>query len=242
MLLSLYRGLTDLSAPALRLLLAWRRARGKEDGARLGERLGLAGVPRPEGPLVWLHGASVGEAVSLLPVIERLRAERPALFVLCTTGTVTSAALLNHRLPSGAVHQFMPVDRTAWVRRFLDHWRPDLALVAESELWPNLLRETAARDIPSVLLNARMSDASHRGWRRYGPGMIRSMLGAFRLVLAQSEADATRLRDLGAVSVSCPGNLKFAAPPAPADPDALTALKAAVGGRPCWLALSTHDG
>ena len=242
MLLTLYRGLTDLSAPGLRLLLAVRRARGKEDGGRLGERLGLSGQPRPDGPLVWLHGASVGEAVSLLPVIERLRAERPSLFVLCTTGTVTSAALLDQRLPPGARHQFVPVDRTAWVRRFLAHWRPDLALVAESELWPNLLRETAARDVPMVLLNARMSDASHQGWRRYGPGAIRAMLGSFRLVLAQSQADAARLRALGADPVSCPGNLKFAAPPAPADPDAMAALRSAVGGRPCWLALSTHEG
>ena len=177
MLLTLYRGLTDLSAPALRLLLARRRAQGKEDPARLGERMGLAGLPRPDGALVWLHGASVGEAVSLLPVIERLRAERPALSVLCTTGTVTSATLLAERLPPEVTHQFVPMDRLAWVRRFLDHWRPDLALIAESELWPNLLAETARRGTPMALLNGRMSLDSYRGWRRYGRGLIRRLMG-----------------------------------------------------------------
>jgi 3-deoxy-D-manno-octulosonic-acid transferase len=242
MLLTLYRGLTDVSAPALRLLLARRRAQGKEDSARLGERMGLPGLPRPDGALVWLHGASVGEAVSLLPVIERLRAERPSLSVLCTTGTVTSAALLAERLPPGVVHQFVPMDRLAWVRRFLDHWRPDLALIAESELWPNLLAETARRGTPTALLNGRMSPDSYRGWRRYGRGLIRRLMGDFRLVLAQSEADAERLRALGARSVVSPGNLKFAAPPPPADAEALAALRAAVGERPCWLALSTHEG
>ncbi|MQX36182.1 3-deoxy-D-manno-octulosonic acid transferase [Roseospira navarrensis] len=241
-LLTLYRGLTDLSAPVVRLALRRRLARGKEDAARLGERLGHPGRPRPDGPLVWLHGASVGEGLSLLPLIERLRAERPAVRVMCTTGTVTSAGLMAARLPEGALHQFVPVDlsRRA-VHRFLDHWRPDLALFAESEFWPNLMTETAARRIPMALLNGRVSPGSAGAWARYGPGAIRAMLGPMRVTLAQSEADGARLRALGADPVACVGNLKFAAPPAPADPDELARLRAAIGDRPCWLALSTHD-
>ncbi|MBB4284645.1 3-deoxy-D-manno-octulosonic acid transferase [Roseospira goensis] len=242
LLLTLYRGLTDLSAPVVRLLLLHRRARGKEDPARLGERLGHAGRPRPDGPLVWLHGASVGEALSLLPLIDRMTAERPGLSVLCTTGTVTSAALMAERLPPGAVHQFVPVDRVSGVRRFLDHWRPDLLLLAESEFWPNLLVETARRGVPMVLLNGRVSDGSFTAWRRHAAAPLRHLLGLFRLSLAQSETDAARLAALGAAPVRCVGNLKFAAPPAPADADELARLRAVLAGRPCWLALSTHPG
>jgi 3-deoxy-D-manno-octulosonic-acid transferase len=242
-LLTLYRGLTEVSAPVIRLALRRRLKHGREDPARLGERLGHPARPRPDGPLVWVHGASVGESLSLLPLIARLRAERPALSVLCTSGTVTSAALLAERLPPGALHQYIPVDpwRPA-VRRFLDHWRPDLLLLAESEFWPNLLMETAARGVPMALLNGRVSDGSFRAWRRYAAGTMRRLLAPMRLTLAQSEGDADRLRALGADPVACVGNLKFAADPAPVDAAELDRLRARIGDRPCWLALSTHDG
>jgi len=241
-LLTLYRGITDLAAPAIRLLLWRRRMRGKEDATRFCERLGRSNHLRPDGPLLWVHGASVGEALSLLPLIARLREDRPGLSVLVTTGTVTSAVLMAERLPPGALHQFIPVDRAPYVRRFLDHWRPDLLLLAESELWPNLMMETAGRGIPMALLNGRVSDASFAAWRRFGARPIRRLLGTFSLVLAQSAEDAERLRTLGADPTACVGNLKFAAPPAPVDPAELTRLRALIGDRPCWLALSTHDG
>ena len=141
---------TTAGLPLIQLLLRRRIARGKEDPARIDERRGIASLQRPEGPLVWLHAASIGEAQSVLILIDRLVRERPALNILVTTGTVTSASLMAERLPNRALHQFVPVDRPAWVRRFLDYWRPDLALWVESELWPNLLLETAARGIPMV--------------------------------------------------------------------------------------------
>ena len=241
MIYRLYVALTSLAGPGLRLALAIRRARGKEDGKRIGERFGRPGRERPEGALVWVHGASVGESLSILPLIERLIAGRPSLSVLVTTGTVTSARLMAERLPDGAFHQFVPIDRRAEVRRFLDHWRPDLALWLESELWPNLLAETAGRGTPIVLVNARMSRRSFARWRRW-PGFARFVLTRFALCLAQSEADAERLAALGAPSPSCKGNLKFASPPLPADEDALAGLRAALGDRPVWLAASTHPG
>lgn len=240
MILGLYRGLTSLAGPLIRLYLARRLARGKEDPARFGERMGLPGLPRPEGALVWLHAASVGEAVSVLPIVEALQA-RPGIHVLVTTGTVTSAALMAERLPRGAIHQFVPVDRLTWVRRFLDHWRPDLALWTESEFWPNLLTETAARRIPQVLLNGRISERSFKRWRSM-PGLIGKLLSGFVLCLGQTEEDAARLAGLGAVRAACLGNLKFAAPPLPADEEALAALRAELAGRPRWLAASTHAG
>lgn len=241
MLLAAYRLVSAAAPPALRLLLARRRARGKEDAARLGERQGEPGRARPAGRLVWLHGASIGEAVSALPLVERLLQRDPALHALVTTGTVTSARIMAERLPPRAFHQFVPVDALPWVRRFLDHWRPDAAIWIESELWPNLVAETARRGTAMALVNARLSDRSFARWRRW-PGLARALAGAFRLVLAQSERDAERYRALGAAEARAIGNLKFAAAPLPADEAAVAKFRAALGGRPAVVAASIHPG
>jgi 3-deoxy-D-manno-octulosonic-acid transferase len=240
MIARLYRALTVLGWPLIRLYLARRLAAGKEDRTRFGERLGHPGLPRPAGPLVWLHGASVGEAMSLLPLVEAL-ARRPGLSLLVTTGTVTSARLLAERLPAGVVHQYLPVDRPAGARRFLDHWRPDLALWAESDFWPNLLAQARRRKIPLVLVQGRISERSFRGWRRL-PGFIREVLAGFALCLAQTPEDARRLESLGAARVLCLGNLKQSGAPLPCDAADLSSLSARVAGRPVWLAASTHEG
>lgn len=239
--LALYRTATTLAAPAIRLLLARRQSFGKEDPDRITERFGLPGLPRPAGRLVWMHAASIGEAFSLLRLIERLRSEQPTLNVLVTTGTVTSAMLMGQRLPSGAVHQFVPVDRIAWVRSFLDHWQPDLALWIESEFWPNLLTETAARGVPMILVNARMSPRSFTRWQRF-QSVFEPLIKGFSVCLAQDEAEAERLRSLGARNVKVFGNLKHAASPLPYDEAKLTALTRDMMRRPRWIAASTHDG
>ncbi len=239
MIASFYRALTTLAGPPLRGWLTYRAARGKEIAARLPERRGIAARERPAGKLAWFHGASVGEALSLLPTIAGVRAQ--GWEVLVTTGTVTSAALMAERLPAGCIHQFAPLDRIAWVRAFLAHWEPDLVLWSESELWPNMLIEIGAREIPAVLLNARLSDKASRGWRRW-PGFARDVLAAFDLVLAQSAADAERFRALGAYDVRALGNIKLAAAPLPADVTGLAALKADIADRPVWLAASIHPG
>ena len=236
----LYRLLTWMATPLVRPLLERRRRRGKEDAARLNERLGLPARARPEGQLLWLHGASVGEAQSVLGLIRRL-VEQPGLSVMLTTGTVTSAGLMAGRLPAGAFHQFVPVDQPGAVRRFLDHWRPDAALWIESELWPNLVLETVRRGIPMALVNGRMSEASAKGWRKR-PRLIRPLMKAFRFVAAQSAADGERFRALGAADVRLLGNLKFDAPALGADAAALATLAAQAGERPRWLIASTHKG
>ncbi|MGE5477033.1 MAG: 3-deoxy-D-manno-octulosonic acid transferase [Bacteroidales bacterium] len=240
MIHGLYRALTVLGGPLIGLYLKRRMARGKEDPARFGERLGRPALPRPEGRLVWLHAASVGESLSLLPLVERLVA-RPGWHVLMTTGTVTSARLMAERLPAGAVHQYVPVDRPAYARAFLDHWRPDLVLWAESDFWPNLLEAIRRRKLPLVLVQGRISPRSFAGWQR-ARGFIGRMLSGFTLCLGQTRGDARRLAALGARKVDCLGNLKMAVPPLPADDAALECLRAAVGGRPLWLAASTHAG
>lgn len=239
MIHGLYRGLTTVGGPLIAAYLERRKRRGKEDAERFSERLGHPGRPRPAGPLVWMHGASVGEAQSLLPLVERLTGR--GLGVLMTTGTVTSARLMAERLPKGAIHQYVPVDRVAYVRGFLNHWRPDLALWAESEFWPNLLAETRRRGIPQVLIQGRMSPKSFAGWKKV-PGFIHKMLSGFALCLAQTESDAARIRALGGRDVRCLGNLKYAVAPLPHDPAGLERLRADIAGRPLWLAASTHPG
>ncbi len=232
-----YRLATALLQPFAAPYLHRRLRRSKEDRERLGERTGEAGQSRPAGPLAWIHGASVGEALAVLPLVERLVGR--GLAVLVTTGTVTSAAVLRDRLPPGAVHQFIPLDLPVFARRFLAHWRPDLALFAESELWPNLVVETARRGIPLALVNARLSRRSFARWQRF-PQLIGDLMGCTTLCLAQTPADADRLRALGAPQVTVTGNLKFDAPPPPADPATLARLRGAIGSRPVWLAASTH--
>ena len=236
-----YRIATWAATPLVRPLLERRRQRGKEDAARLGERLGQAGLARPAGPLLWIHGASVGEAQSVLGLIKALLGAVEGLSILVTTGTVTSAGLMATRLPAGAFHQFVPVDHPRAVRRFLDHWRPDAALWVESELWPNLVLDTARRGIPMALVNGRMSEGSFARWRKR-PALIGALMGAFRFVAAQSVADAERFRALGASDVRCLGNLKLDAPALGADPAQVSELAAAFGERPRWLAVSTHRG
>lgn len=241
MLLTGYRSLTGLSAPALRWVLGRRVRKGKEDPARLNERMGRPTRPRPHGPLVWVHGASVGETLSTLPLIHRLLADRPGVKVMVTSGTVTSADLLARRLPKGAFHQYVPVDHPRWVRRFLEHWRPDLALWVESDLWPNLISQTQARGVPMILVNGRLSERSFQGWRK-ARGLVRELLSGFALRLAQTEGDRRRFEATGGGPVQCLGNIKLAAPPLPAKAKDLAGLRRSVGERPVWVAASTHDG
>ena len=241
MILALYRLIGVLAWPVIRLYLARRRALGKEDPARFSERLGIPGLVRPPGPLVWLHGASVGEGLSLLALVERLLAEHPGLHALVTTGTVTSAKLMTDRLPARAFHQYVPVDSPISVKPFLRHWQPDLVLWAESELWPVLVSETRKRATPMILINGRMSPRSFRRWQKH-PDLAARLLGCFSLCLVQAETDAERFYKLGATTVRAAGNLKFAAAPLPTDDHARAALETEIGIRPRWLAASTHAG
>jgi 3-deoxy-D-manno-octulosonic-acid transferase len=231
-----------IAAPGLRVMLRMRLARGKELPERLPERRGIDATPRPAGRLIWLHAASVGETVSILPVLPELAASAT---ILLTTGTVTSASLLAQRLEPAlaarVLHRFVPLDVPAWAARFLDHWRPDVAGFVESELWPNLLAACRARGIPVMLINARLSDRSLTRWQR-APGLARQLLGSFAKVQPRSETDAARLRQLGCCKLSEAGDLKLAASPLPADDAELQRLRDMLRGRPVWLAASTHEG
>ena len=221
-------------------LLRARARRGKEDPGRISERLGRAGLPRPEGALIWLHGVSVGETTSLLPLVAALRTRRPDLTILVTCGTTTAAALLAQRLPEGVIHQFAPVDGPGAVRRFLDHWRPNAAVFVESELWPNLILAAKARGVRLALLSARMTAASANGWSRW-PASARALLSAFDLIMPQDAATDERLNRLGGTT-GPRLNLKLVGEPLPADMAELDRLRAALAGRKVVLAASTHPG
>jgi len=237
--LALYGAATRLLEPFAPRLLAARAAKGKELASRLHERLGRAQRPRPQGRLVWLHAVSVGESLSLLPLIDAL-ARRPDLSLLVTSGTVTSAELLAHRLPQDVTHQFAPIDAPGAVRRFLDHWRPDAGLFVESELWPNLILAARDRGVRLGLVSARITAASAAGWAR-APASARALLDAFDLILPQDEATGERLARLGG-RIGPHLNLKRTGSAPPVEEAELAALRAHVGTRPAVLAASTHPG
>jgi 3-deoxy-D-manno-octulosonic-acid transferase len=238
--LALYRLITRLIEPLAPRLLDRRAAQGKEDPARVDERLGVAGVERPDGEVVWLHGVSVGETLSLLPLVERFRRARPDLTVLVTSGTVTSAELMARRLPPGVIHQYAPVDGPCAVAAFLDYWRPSLGVLVESELWPNLLVEARTRGVRLALVSARITEKTADGWKR-APGMARRLISGFDLILPQDQASADRLSAMGG-RIDGQVNLKLAGDPLPHDGAAFSRLSAAIGDTPVIVAASTHEG
>jgi len=243
LLLRLYLAASRRSASLARRALERRRAEGKEDAVRLGERMGEAGLPRPEGQLAWFHAASVGEAASLIELLRRLQQARPELTCLVTTVTVTSAQFLADRLPEGCIHQYVPMDVVPWVRRFLAHWRPDLAVWTESELWPAMLCETYARGVPMLLINARISNRSFRRWRLLG-GIAPALLARFDRILAQDDLAGEQLTLIGAdpERLTVEGSLKEGAAPLPYDEAERVRIAKSFAGRPVWLAASTHPG
>ncbi|MBL6937834.1 MAG: 3-deoxy-D-manno-octulosonic acid transferase [Alphaproteobacteria bacterium] len=234
-----YRAATAALSPVAPMILRRRKRQGKEHRDRAGERLGYANAPRAPGKLVWVHGASNGESLAALPLIEELTSR--GVNVLMTSGTVTSAELMQARLPKGAVHQFVPIDTPSATRRFLAYWKPDAGLFVDSDLWPNLILGAQALGTKLALVNARMSQRSYESWR-WAKKTARTMLAAFDVCLAQDDEIAARFRMLGAPDVRVVGSLKEDAPPLPYDPSKLAELRAAIGARPVLLAAQTHPG
>lgn len=236
---NLYRLATWLASPLLPLWLRYRCEQGKEDPVRLKERFGYGSIVRPKGALLWLHAASIGEATSILPLIEKIRTQFPSLSLLVTSGTVTSARLMKTRLAKGAIHQFAPIDTPQATRRFINHWRPNFSFWVESELWPNLIAEANHSESFMGVINGRMSERSFASWRR-APLFAKEMLSCFDIIFAQSDVDGARFTRLGTRQVMCPGNIKFDAQVLSCNESELLTLQAMVSGRPLWLAASTH--
>lgn len=234
-----YRAAGIILYPLAFPYLAYRGYHGKEDRRRRNERIGYASAPRPRGPLVWVHSASVGETLALIPLMRELY--RREIHVLLTTGTVTSAELVKTRLGDQVIHQYVPIDLKFPVKRFLRYWRPDACITAESEIWPTTVMELDRHKIPQIRVNARISDRSFGRWQRHNR-VAELLFGRMSLVVAQSEVDAERYRDLGAWPVLVSGNLKGDTDPPPFDPSLVESYKQQIGNRRAWAAISTFEG
>ncbi len=237
-LLRLYRKATCAFQPFSRLFLHRRLKQGREDESRIAERLGRTGQPRPDGLLLWVHAADIGEAHSALALISRLS---PEYRILMTTRTPASAHLMVQRLPKGVIHQFVPIDTPRSVARFLNHWQPDASIWMETDMRPNLVMATAERQIPFALLNAHLTKAEFKKWYRI-PGFIPPLFTAFNLICAQSIRDAARLKVIGITDAKRLGNLKYAASRLTTDTDLVDQFRHETGSRPVWLAAITHKG
>lgn len=234
-----YRWLGAAAYPFIGTYVSWRAAKGKEDPRRRRERYGVTKIPRPAGPVVWIHAASVGEMSAVSPLAESIAAL--GVNVIFTTGTVTSARIASDRFSGRIIHQYVPLDLKPAVSRFLSHWKPDLAIIAESEIWPMTILELGARRVPQVLVNGRLSDRSFKAWKRRS-WLAEALMENLAMVLAQSDVDGERYRALGARPVLVTGNLKVDTPLPPFDAQALDALHRQIGNRKTWCAVSTHDG
>lgn len=239
--LTFYQSITHIGSPLIRLYLKLRQLKGKEEAARINERFGHASKPRPSGSLWWLHAASVGEAISLRPLIARIHQACPELHLLLTTGTVSSASLLKSSLPDYVTHQYIPIDTQEACNRFLDHWQPELGVFTESELWPNLILASQNHGTKLALVNARMSMRSFTRWRRL-EDVARQLLTSFQLIAAQSTEDAARYEQLGAEHVKQLGHLKQDSSDLEVDNATLSSWRDALLGRPCIVAASFHPG
>lgn len=241
MFINIYNTLITILYPiVIRGYIKKRQEKGKEDIKRFNERIGKPELKRPEGRLIWLHGASVGESVSMLPLIHKILDAYPDAHVMVTTGTVTSADVMNKRLPERAFHQFIPIDNPLFTKRFIKHWRPDVVLWFESEFWPAMLSSIKRRNIPLILINGRISNKSFKRWQQFD-FVCKELLNCFTLCLGQTEEDAYRLRVLGASNAICLGNIKYSGLPLPIDEDKKKEIIAQIGKRPLWLASSTHS-
>lgn len=240
MIIRIYNTLIRILYPlVIKRYINKRKENGKEDIKRFNERIGRPNIKRPEGKLIWFHGASVGESLSMLPLIQRLLEIYKDAHVMVTTGTLTSAELMGKRLPDRAFHQYIPIDNPVFTTRFIKHWRPDLVLWFESDLWPSMLSNIKRKNIPLILVNGRISNKSFKRWQQFD-FISKELLGCFTFCLGQSEEDAYRLRVLGAKDSMCLGNLKYAGLPAPIDADKKNEIEKQIGSRPLWAVSSTH--
>ncbi|MBQ8465955.1 MAG: 3-deoxy-D-manno-octulosonic acid transferase [Alphaproteobacteria bacterium] len=241
MFIGIYNTLITVLYPlVIRSYIQKRIEIGKEDIKRFNERIGKPIKERPEGKLIWFHGASVGESVSMLPLINRLLETSDDTYVMVTTGTTTSAEIMGKRLPERAFHQYITIDNPVFTKRFIKHWQPDLVLWFESDFWPAMLSTIKKKNIPLVLVNGRISNKSFKRWQQFDY-ISKELLGCFTFCLGQSEEDAYRLRILGAKESTCLGNLKFAGLPIPVDEDKKAEVIKQIGNRRIFCISSTHE-
>ena len=240
MLRGLYVVALYLLAPVTVYHLIWRGFRQSDYFQRWNERYAVYG-DEPHAATIWVHAVSVGEVNAAAPLVNALRTRRPDLRILVTSITPTGSARVRALWGDKVEHVYLPYDLPGAVSRFLRHYRPRLALVLETELWPNLLFGCRDHGVPAYIVNARLSERSLRGYRVLRP-LLRRALRTLRAVLAQSEGDAARFVSLGAAAETTlvSGNLKYDVAVGAGWPAFATAFAGRIGARPAWIAASTH--
>ncbi len=238
---ALYRQLTYMGGCLFALLLIIRKNKGRESTTRYIEKKAVISQKRPKGKLLWIHGASVGEAQSALILIKKIIKDYPNTNILITTGTLTSAQLMSKALPKNALHQFYPLDHPKWVKNFLNHWKPNAILWMESELWPNMLYEIRKSNIPAILVNARLSDKSFKIWKIF-PKFSKNILSSFNKILCQTSKDKNKFDQIGAFKTIVTDNLKYSSAPLVFNKNDLGKIIKSIGNREIWLYASTHEG
>ncbi|EJF75530.1 hypothetical protein MCO_01814 [Bartonella sp. DB5-6] len=236
--LLIYRMVGFCFRPIVPFYLFIRALRGKEERSRQKERLGKSHKARPQSPLIWLHAASVGETLALVPLINYILSSK--INILLTTCTVTSSSLVKKLFGNRLIHQYAPLDLDLAVHRFISHWKPDLVLICESEIWPLRIKELAKMRIPQILINAHMSERSFKAWQKRRV-FARYIFKHIDLAIGQNERDVAYYHALGVKSVALSGNLKADVLPVE-DQELLKYYRSAIGNRPVWAAISTHEG
>ncbi len=239
-MIKIYNFLMIILSPLIRIYLHLRALQNKEIKSRLNEKYGTASLARPQGNVIWVHAASVGEAQAALIIIKKINEQSQNISFLVTTVTLSSANMLEEKLPHNAIHQFVPIDHPDWINKFINHWKPDLALFLESEIWPNILITLKKNNIPSILINGRLSDNSYKNWCRIKT-VAQHIFSTFNLILTQSPQDTNRFKEFGA-NAHTVGNIKLNASPLAYDKAQFNVIKDAIGTRPFWVYASTHDG
>jgi len=238
MILKIWSLIIQISAP---FLIFRRLKKGLENPARYKERYGVTDQRRPHGDFIWFHGASVGESLSILPLIQKITEHYPTTNFLLTTTTTAAQKVVSSRINKNSIHQFIPFDAIQWVNKFLDHWQPKAVFFVESEIWPNILWQTHLRNIPIILLNARLSEASLINWLRIKK-ISKKMWECFSGIYTQSDVFTERFHKLGAINVKTVGNIKLLSEKLPFDEIECVYWEKQIKDRLCWVAASTHDG
>jgi 3-deoxy-D-manno-octulosonic-acid transferase len=241
---TLYTLILHLALPFIFLRLSWRAWRAPAYGRRIGERFAV-GLPPFRAGGIWIHAVSLGESIAAAPLIRELLARHPELPITVTCMTPTGSERIQALFGERIQHCYLPYDLPWACARFLDRLQPKLAVIMETELWPNHIHACHGRGIPVALANARLSERSARGYARFA-GLTAPMLGELDLIAAQTEVEAERFRQLGArpTCVEVTGSIKFDLSVDAALPQRAAELRDRWGAarRPAWIAASTHAG
>ena len=243
MFLKIYQLLTIILSPLIDIFMLIRLLRGKEDKVRFKERFGYSTIARPEGKVIWFQCASVGESNSAMPLIDKIIEKyNENVTVLITTGTTTSASTIYKKIADrkNIIHQYTPIDKYFVIKRFLKHWKPDVLITVESEIWPNMITMTHKIGDKVMIVNAKISEKSFRRWKKF-KSLKESVFDSIDICYPQSQDDQFRLINLGIQNTIYLGNLKFDIPKLKVDKDFLKNLQESTEGRHVVLCASAHD-